>query len=300
MAPLPSPALDRRYLLVVLAAALWALIGVWATELDDAGLSATQIGAWRAVIGGACFIAHAAVAGHLGEVRGLRRGPVVVLALLGVTLFYVALPAAAAEGGVSLAWVLLYTAPAFVAVGGWLLLGERLGPTGIGLVVLTLVGVALVVLPDSDGITVSGASIGWGLAAGFGYAAYTVLSKFVTIDVPAVTMLAVVLPLGALPLLAVLELPADGRTWALLAGLGIVSTYLPYLAYATALRHVAAGRASVVAAVEPLIAVALAIAVYDESLHPLALVGAAIIVLAAVAAVAGAQPSTNEAKPAST
>lgn len=292
--------MDRRYLLVVLAAALWAFIGVWATELDDAGLSATQIGAWRAVIGGTCFVVHAAAVGRLGEIRSLRRGPVVVLALLGVTLFYVALPAAASEGGVSLAWVLLYTAPAFVVIGGWLWLGERLGRVGIGLVGSTLFGVALVVLPDSDGITVTPASIGWGLAAGFGYAAYTVLTMLVAVDVAPVTVLAVVLPLGAVPLLPVLELPGGGRTWALLIGLGVVSTYVPYLAYATALRHVAAGRASVVAAVEPLVAVALAIAIYDESLHPIALVGAAIIVAAAVAAVAGAQSVTSEAKPAST
>ena len=292
--------MDRRYLLVVLAAALWALIGVWATELDDAGLSAGRIGAWRAVIGGTCFVVHAAVTRRLGEIGTVRRAPLVVLALLGVTLFYVALPAAAAEGGVSLAWVLLYTAPAFVAVGGWLWLGERLGAIGVGLVVLTLVGVGLVVLPDSAGITVSAASVGWGLAAGFGYAAYTVLSKVVTVDVAPVTVLAIALPLGAVPLAPVLALPADGRTWALLLGLGIVSTYLPYLAYATALRHVAAGRASVVASVEPLIAVALAVAVYDESLHPLALVGAAMIVGAAVIAVAGTQSPTRAAKPAST
>ncbi|MEM9710952.1 MAG: DMT family transporter [Actinomycetota bacterium] len=289
--------MDRRYLLVVVAAALWALIGVWATELDEAGLSATGIGAWRAVVGGTCFVAHAAVVGRLGEARRLRPGLVVALAALGVTLFYVALPAAASEGGVSLAWVLLYTAPAFVAIAAWLWLGERLGAIGVGLVVATLFGVALVILPDSEGITVSGASLGWGLAAGFGYAAYSVISKVLVASAAPVVVLAVALPLGALPLLPVLGLPTGARTWALLLGLGIGSTYLPYLAYATALRHVEAVRASVVASVEPLLAVAIAVVVYDESLHPVAFVGAAVVVSAAVVAVA--QPATSDAKPAS-
>lgn len=290
--------MDRRYLLVVLAAVLWALIGVWATELDEAGLSAVRIGAWRAAIGGVCFVVHAAVVGHLGSVRELRPAPVVALALLGVSLFYVALPAAASEGGVSLAWVLLYTAPAFVAVGGWLWLGERLGLGGAALVALTLLGVMLVVLPDSEGVTVSTASIGWGLAAGFGYAAYTLLTKSLSTTAAPVTVLAVALPLGALPLVPVLGLPSGGRVWALLIGLGVVSTYVPYLAYSTALRHVPASRAAIVATVEPLGAVAIAVVVYDESLHPVALLGAALIIGSAIAAVAGDQ--SREAKPAST
>ncbi|MEO1063252.1 MAG: DMT family transporter [Actinomycetota bacterium] len=289
--------MDRRYLLVVTAAVLWALIGVWATELDEAGLSAVRIGAWRAVLGGACFVAHAAATGRLRPARELRPAPVAALALVGVSLFYVALPAAASEGGVSLAWVLLYTAPAFVAVGSWLWLGEGLGAGGVALVVLTLLGVALVVLPDSEGITISTISVSWGLAAGFGYAAYTLLTKSLSSDAEPVTVLAVALPLGAVPLLPVLGVPSGLRVWALLVGLGIVSTYLPYLAYSTALRHVPASRASIVASVEPLVAVAIAVLVYGESLHPVALLGAALIIGAAAAAVA---QSARAAKPAST
>ena len=207
------PPLDRRYLLVVAAAALWALIGVWANELDELGLSATQIGAWRAVLGGGCVVAHAASTGSITEVRRFPLRPTLLLALLGVTLFYVALPAAVAEGGVSLAWVLLYTAPAMVAVGARIWLHERLSAVGTGLVALTLVGVVLVVAPDSDGVTVSARSVGWGLAAAFGYASIYVVGKPLTERFSPATVFAVTLPLGAVPLIPVLGLPDSGRAW---------------------------------------------------------------------------------------
>jgi drug/metabolite transporter (DMT)-like permease len=276
--------LDRRYLLVVAAGALWALIGVWANELDELGVSATQIGAWRAVIGGACFVAHAAATGSLAEARRFPVRPTLLLAALGVTLFYVALPAAVAEGGVSLAWVLLYTAPAMVAVGARVWLHERLSRVGAALVGLTLLGVVLVVAPESEGVNVSARSVGWGLAAAFGYASIYVAGKPLTERFAPATVFAVTLPLGALPLVPVLGLPDGGRTWALLVGLGVVSTYLPYLAYGTALRHVPANRAAVVAAVEPVLAVLVGVVVYDESLHPVAVLGAAVVVGAVVAA----------------
>lgn len=273
--------MDRRYLLVAGAAALWAGIGVWATELDELGVSATQIGAWRAIVGGACFVAHAALTGHLAQARRFPLRPTVLLAALGVTLFYVALPAAAAAGGVSLAWVLLYTAPAMVAVGARLWLGERLSPLGGVLVLLTLVGVAMVVAPDSDGITVNARSVGWGLAAAFGYAAIYIVGKPLTERFSPATVFAVTLPLGVIPLLPVLDLPGDARTWGLLLGLGVVSTYLPYLAYGIALRHLPANRAAVVASLEPVLAVLVGVAVYDESLHPVAMAGGIVVIAAA-------------------
>ncbi len=47
-------------------------------------------------------------------------------ALVGVTLLYTSLIFAIETGGISLAFLLPYSAPALVAILAWLLLGERL------------------------------------------------------------------------------------------------------------------------------------------------------------------------------
>ena len=106
-------------LAVLGAAALWALIGPLSRELTDAGLGATEIGWWRAAGAGAAMLIHAEVRGRRPRLQfGDRRlmGRILAMAVVGVSVFFVALPAAIEEGGITLAFVLLYTAPVWVAV----------------------------------------------------------------------------------------------------------------------------------------------------------------------------------------
>lgn len=274
--------------LIVVAALLWATLGVFSRELLDAGVSAQVVGFWRAVAGGACFVVHAAVT------RRLRVPPrpdlplLLGFAVVGVTVFFVALPNAVETGGVSLAWILLYTAPAFVAVLAPAVLGERVTATTAALVAVTVLGVALVVTSGgSTGVRVSATSVAWGLLSGASYSSYYLAGKRLLARFDPVTLGALVLPIGAIGLVPVSFSgagPHTGRDWALVAGLGVIATYLPYLAYYAGLRRVAASRAVVVATLEPVAAVVLAATVYDERLGAGAAVGGLLIVTAAAVA----------------
>src|SRR5690606_19471774 len=118
-APSPPPSRLTRVgapLFVLAAAVLWGLIGIQSAELLAAGLGPYEIAFWRAIIASVLFAAHASVTGGLRVPRG-RDIPVLgMFALVGVTLFYSAYNLAVEAGGVSLAAILLYTAPAIVAV----------------------------------------------------------------------------------------------------------------------------------------------------------------------------------------
>lgn len=273
--------------LVLVAALLWATLGLFSRELLDDGVSAVVVGFWRAVVGGGLFAAHATVRRRW---RRPARGDVPLLvgfALVGVTVFFVALPAAVDTGGVSLAWILLYTAPAFVVVLAPLVLGERVTRTLVVLAAATVAGVVLVATGGGTGVHVSAASIAWGLVSGASYASYYLVGKRLLERLDPVLLGALVLPIGALGLLPALltgDGPRTARQWLLVLGLGVVATYLPYLAYYAGVRRVAASRAVVVATVEPVAAVVLAAAVYDERLGVTAAVGAAVILVAATIA----------------
>lgn len=100
---------------------------------------------WRAALGAVLFGAQALL---MQKVRLERADAWAVLGfgLVGISLFYGAYRAAIGSGGAALAAVLLYTAPAIVALFSWLFLREPMDAHKVGAVGLTLLGVALVSL----------------------------------------------------------------------------------------------------------------------------------------------------------
>lgn len=276
------------YPLVLVAALLWALIGIIAKGILSAGVGPIEIAFWRAALGGALFLAHAAVAGRLalepagtlGKLRDL--GALVGFGLVGVTLFFASLNIAIDRGGISLAFILLYTAPAFVAVFAHLLLREPLGRTKLALVGVAMLGVVLVASDRGSGIDVSVASVAWGLAAGASYASYYIFGKWILGRYQPVAIYAVALPVGAIGLFPLVDFaPKTPTVWLLLAVLAVVSTYLAYLAYFTGLKRVEASRAVLVATIEPVVAAVLAAWVFGERFGVLGVAGSALVLVAA-------------------
>jgi drug/metabolite transporter, DME family len=275
------------YLLVFAAAVLWGLIGLFTRAVLDAGIAPLEIAFWRALFAGGAFALHAALLGRLALRARRDAGVLALFALVGVTVFYASLALAIDTGGISLAIVLLYTAPAFVAILAWPLLGERLTLVKGALVALALVGVVLVAMSGggAEGVRVTAVSLGWGLLAGLTYASYYLFGKWLLERYATVTIYAFILPVGALGLLPFVAFaPKTPQVWLLLVVLSFVSTYLAYLLYYTGLRSVEASRAVLVATIEPVVAAALAAAVYGERLGALGIAGAGLILVAAALA----------------
>lgn len=300
-------------LLILVAASLWSLIGVCTRELAALGMTAEQVGAWRALIGGACFVAHMVigsgrphrrpvVAGQRFEGRGglstgkpNRLGVVgryrsaitalCVFCLVGVVVFYASLPLAVQTGGISLAWVLLYTAPVWVSIGAAFVLGESPGVAGVIAAAVSVGGVVALASTIGGSVEVTAVSIGWGLASGISYSSYYLVGRRLFETVGAVETYALVLPVGglALALIAGLEAPQPAMLpWLLLLGCGC--TYLPYLAFGLGIQDTPSSRAVVLATVEPVLAILLGVALYGETLGIIGVVGGAVVLGSAVAA----------------
>ncbi|MEJ2288408.1 MAG: DMT family transporter [Deinococcales bacterium] len=269
--------------MVLTAAVLWGLLGVFAKGILADGLGPLEISFWRATLAGGAFLVHALARGRLRLARRSDALPFLGFALIGVTLFYASLNLSIAAGGVSLAVILMYSAPAFVVVLAALLLGERLSATKVTLVVLATLGVVLVARGGGAGIDANVRSVAWGLAAGISYASYYIFGKWVLQRYAPVTIYALVLPVGALGLLPLVHFHAKRPgTWLLLLALALVSTYLAYLAYYTGLKRIEASRAVLVATLEPVVAATLAALLFDERFGPWGLVGAALILVSAL------------------
>ncbi|WP_034383723.1 DMT family transporter [Deinococcus sp. YIM 77859] len=273
---LPAP------LLILLAAVLWGLLGILGKNAQAAGVGPLEVAFWRAALAGGLFALHAAVT-RAALPRGRDLLVTAAFGVVGVSVFYGAYQLAVRAGGASLASVLLYTAPAFVALLGWGLLRERLGVREGLAVAGTLAGIALISLGGGEGVNVTGAALAWGLTAGFTYSLYYLYGKAYFARYAPTALYAVALPVGALGLLPLVDFSAKTPgAWVSLLAIAVLSTYFAYLAYSAGLRRLPATRASVIASLEPVVAALLAALLFAERLSATALLGAALVIGAAL------------------
>ena len=272
----------RAALLVLAAAFLWGLLGIFGKLSQARGLSPLEIAFWRATLGGGLYLAHALLV-RARFPRGRDAAYTALFGVAGVSVFYAAYQLAVRGGGASLASVLLYTAPAFVALMGRLFLKEKLGVREVVAVAGTLAGVSLISLGGGQGVHPTASALGWGLLAGLTYSLYYLYGKLYFARFAPVALYALALPVGAAGLAPFTHfVHKDAAAWGLLLLIAVFSTYLAYLAYAAGLRWLPATRASVIASLEPVVAALLAALVFGERLSPLAVLGAAVVLGAAL------------------
>lgn len=275
---------------ILAAATLWGLLGPVALVALREGIAPLEIAFWRAAIAGALYAVHSVASGRWRLAR--RDLPAVAaFGLAGVSLFYASYLLAVQQGGAALAAVLLYTAPAWVALLAWTVLGEPLGRRRLIAVAATVVGVALVATAGSASVRITPAALGWGLTAGASYALYYLFGRRYFALYPTATVLAVALPVGAIGLLPLVSFqPKSATAWSALVFLAVVPTYGAYLLYATGLRRLEATRAAVIATIEPVVAAAVAYVAFGERLAPLGYLGAAVVLAGVIVEARGERP----------
>ena len=274
---------QRHALLLIVAAALcWSLLGVWGKQAQAAGVGPVEIGFWRALTAG-LLLAGQTLATGARLPRGRDLAKTAGLGLVCVATFYVSYQYAVRLGGASLASVLLYTAPAMVAVLGWAVLRERLSLIEGAAVTISITGVAAISLGGGAGVVVSLGSVTSGLTAGACYALYYLAGRRLFGRYQPCAVLTVMMLTGAAGLAPLTRShPSSPTGWLYVAGLGLVCTWLAYLLNGWGLKHLPAARTAVVSSVEPVAAMVLAATVLGERLTWLALAGAGLVVGAAV------------------
>jgi DME family drug/metabolite transporter len=276
------------YVYIVLAAVLWGLIGPASRFALRDAVDPLEIAFWRAAIAAVLFGAHAAA---LRRVTVERRDAPAVLAfgLVGIALFFASYMQAVRLGGASLAAVLLYTAPVWVALLAWMAGWETLGARKMLALAVTLVGVGGLAGAAGGEVRVGAGAILWGLVSGWAYATHYVFGKRYFPRYPTPTLFLYALPVGAAGLLPFFRFQPDksATTWAVLVFLAVVPTYGSYLLYSAGLRRVEATRAATVATTEPVVAAAAAYLVWDERLSVAGYLFAAVVLAGVLLMVTG-------------
>jgi len=284
--------------LCLVSACGFGLMAIFAKQAYAAGLGVTALLAARFVLA-ACLLwglvalrgrrsGGRAGAGAGGTARPTRRVVLAGLALGAIgyaaqaSLFFSALRHIDA----SLTSLLLYTYPALVFCGAVALRREHVTPWKALALLLASAGAALVLLDGgTGGLQATGVALA--LGAGATYAVYILVAEGVVARIDAFELGALITTGAAVTFLltgvigGTLVFPAGGWIW--IVAIALFSTVLPIVTFMLGMERVGAATASILSTVEPVVTVALAVAIYAEALGPLQILGGALVLAAVVA-----------------
>lgn len=276
----------RGYAQVAVAAVLWGTLGLAARRIFAAGLTPFEGATWRATGAFALLLLYCLVADR-GALRISRRDLPLLAAYGAVSVagFMTVYFTAIGLTTVATAAVLLYTAPAWVVVLARAFFGEPMTPMKAAAVALAFVGCVLVIgAVGSGAVRLTPVGLLAGLGAGLTYALYSILGKTALRRLSPMTTVVYTLGFGALFLIGA----GGGPPPLPRASLGpllyviIFPTALAYLLYIGGLRWVEAGRASVVATMEPVVAALGGAFLLHEPFGVVQWIGAALVLVGVV------------------
>ena len=269
---------------ILLAAALWGVIGIWNRNLMAAGLSPTTIVVVRNLGGAALLSAIFAVKDRsVFRVRREHLKYFLGTGIVSVVLFTCCYFTCQRVCSLAVASILLYTAPSFVVVLSAILWKEPITKRKLLALALTLLGCACVCGVFAGDLSITPVGVLLGLGAGFFYALYSIFGRYALAHYGSMTV-TVWTFLFAGPASLVLVKPAELRmafsvplSWVMAVCLVVFSTVLPYLFYTRGLSKVESGAASIMASLEPVVAALVGIAVFHEPMTAMTAAGIALV-----------------------
>lgn len=281
----------QGWFLVLLSAAGYACLPIFAKIGYDGGLEPLQLLTWRFIVAAPTMLALVFLT-RQGNWAGI---PVLRLFGTGVMFAGIAFMAFFALDMIpaSLYTVLLYAYPAFVALLS-MLVGERLRPLGWAALGLTLFGVVLTVpelggnLGQGDESGIDPIGVVLAVSNGATYAIYIVISKHLLRGVKATALPSAIMMSGAMVALLLvalrmgLALPSTTQAWLSIIGIALISTIVPIYTFYAGMQRLGATRASIISTVEPVITLLLSFVLLKEQLTPQQALGGLLILAGAI------------------
>ena len=277
--------------LIILAACFWGSMGIFVRKLGEYGFSSIQIVSIRVTIAALIFC----IVLLIKDKKGFRISPRDIPLFVGlgwgsILFFTVCYFSAIAIMSLSTAAILLYTSPIWIMLMSMLIFHEKMNKGKLVALILAFTGCVLVSGISGDGITVTGLLLG--LGSGIGYGLYSILGtialrRYTPYTVTTYTF--VIAAIGSWMICRPAEMITKIKTAETLPGLlllcmltAIVTAVIPFLSYTLGLRTVEAGRAGILATVEPLVATVIGLLCFSEPLTVLSAAGIVLILAAVV------------------
>lgn len=277
---------------VLIAGTLWGCIGIFVRHYTALGLSSMQTVTIRMTIAAILFALFVLI--YQPKLYKIRLKDLWIFlgsGVISVGFFTYCYFTSIELSSLSVAAVLLYTAPAFVMIFSLIFFKERMTiPKSLSLV-LAVLGCAMTTGVIGGHLNVTLAGFLFGLGSGICYALYSIFSRFAlnrgyepfTITLYTFLFAAIfsLLATDVRPVLHIVTADLGSIGYAVL--FAMVSCVLPYVFYTLGLKHIASSTASIIATVEPVVATVIGAVVFSEPLAiPFGYLGVALVFLSVV------------------
>lgn len=260
---------------VLLAGILWGMMGIYVRRLNAAGFTTIEIVAVRSVV--TALLLFLVLFFYNREMLKICIRDIWCFAgtgILSIVFFNYCYFKAITMTSLSVAAVLLYTAPAIVMILSAVFFHEKITAVKLTSLVATFIGCVLVTGLVGSTESLNAAGILVGLGAGLGYALYSIFSRFAlergyhSLTISFYTF--VFASIGVLPLADVQKIYGacveDIGMLGFYLVFALVSTVIPYILYTLGLTALENSKASIIASVEPVAATVLGIVLFHEKM----------------------------------
>ncbi len=279
---------NLAYGMMAFAAVMWGTSGTLTVLAIDAGATANQIALFGTLASAVILVSILMVLDRGAFKIRVRDLPVLtVFAVITGTLFSLAWYNAINLTSVSTALVLLYSYPSMVTVASVFLLGEKMTTSKMVALPLTFLGCVLVAEAyDLEAIRLNIWGVALGLFTAFAATVYYVWAKKLLLVYSSNT-LALYMTLLMIPGLllvvnpfSIIDNPLSLDAWLYMFLIGLLPGTFGFVVAMIALRHIEASRASMIAGIEPVSGVILAVIFIAESVDALQSLGVVLVIAA--------------------
>lgn len=272
----------------IIAGILWGMISLFLKPLTAAGLSSLQIMLLRGLFSSVMMVIFLFIKDKsLLKINWKDLWMFLGTGVISLTFFSLCYFKTILESGASIAVILLYTSPIFVLLMSVILFKEKITVHKITALIMTFAGCILVAGIIGGGSHLSLKGLFIGLCAGFGYALYSIFSRYALEKYNSLTVTFytfVFSSVSILPFCSPAEIPAvmTGKSILLALGIALICTVLPYILYTFGLSGLETGKAAIVVTVEPLVGTLVGFFIWKEEFSLQKILGIILIFAAVV------------------
>ncbi len=277
--------IKKGELYVIIAGICWGVIGIFTRQMSKAGFDSIQVTFLRNFIAAAELMVLVIIKDRK-SIKIKRKDIWMFLGtgICSIAFFNVCYFKTIEMTSLSVAAVLLYTAPAMVVTMSCIFFHEKMSARKIAALFLAFAGCIF-----TTGIIGSSMQISWigmliGLGSGFGYALYSIFGTVAIKKYNSYTISLYTFVFAAMSLLPLCRIGNVVNTVVSAPSvipasicLATVSTIIPFVCYTKGLERMEAGKASIMAFIEPLVASVCGILVFGEKLSVTTGIGIVLI-----------------------
>ncbi len=271
-------------LFILVAAFLWGLTGLFVRNLNSQGLDNFGLLFFRSFITSLTLFIYLFITDKsklkikLRDIWYFMGTGVLSFTLFGICYFYTI-----ANASMSLAAMLLYTAPFFVMLMAAIFFREKITATKIFALLAAAIGCVMICGTDTN-TAITPFIIFTGLSSGFCYALYSIFGRVALKKYSSATVTVYTFLFASVASMFIVDFPQIAnvciqhpKTLGLAVLFAYISAFFPYIFYTMGLKNTEPGKAAVMATFEAVVASLAGVLVFNENLSTIAIIGIILV-----------------------